>query len=138
MGKGGRPASDYESEVGESSSFHLQNTAPWGDPGLMAVTQLSVSHFPLPYKLYSPVWVKEACLFPCFPVPEASLSVLLSHERIVTHIYHLPFIYRNSSKVVYGQQPTRLLHPRDSLGKDIGVGCHFLLQGVLHKHTVHA
>ena len=36
VGKGGRPASDYESEVGESSLFHLQNTAPWGDPGLMA------------------------------------------------------------------------------------------------------
>ena len=28
----------------------------------------------------------------------------------------------------YGQQPTRLLHPQDSLGKNIGVGCHFLLQ----------
>ena len=28
----------------------------------------------------------------------------------------------------YGQQPTRLLHPQDSLGKNTGVGCHFLLQ----------
>ena len=27
----------------------------------------------------------------------------------------------------YGQQLTRLLCPRDSLGKNIGVGCHFLL-----------
>ena len=27
----------------------------------------------------------------------------------------------------YGQQPTRLLHPQDSLGKNTGVGCHFLL-----------
>ena len=26
----------------------------------------------------------------------------------------------------YGQQPTRLLCPRDSLGKNTGVGCHFL------------
>ena len=26
------------------------------------------------------------------------------------------------------QQPTRLLHPRDSPGKNTGVGCHFLLQ----------
>ena len=25
----------------------------------------------------------------------------------------------------YGQQPTRLLCPRDSLGKNTGVGCHF-------------
>ena len=28
----------------------------------------------------------------------------------------------------YGQQPTRLLHPQDSPGKNPGVGCHFLLQ----------
>ena len=26
------------------------------------------------------------------------------------------------------QQPTRLSHPWDSLGKNTGVGCHFLLQ----------
>ena len=26
----------------------------------------------------------------------------------------------------YGQQPTRLLCPQDSLGKNTGVGCHFL------------
>ena len=28
---------------------------------------------------------------------------------------------------LYGQQPTRLLRPQDSLGKNTGVGCHFLL-----------
>ena len=28
----------------------------------------------------------------------------------------------------YGEQPTRLLCPRDSPGKNIGVGCHFLLR----------
>ena len=28
----------------------------------------------------------------------------------------------------HGLQPTRLLHPWDSLGKNTGVGCHFLLQ----------
>ena len=28
----------------------------------------------------------------------------------------------------YGQQPTRLLCPQDSLGKNTGMGCHFLLQ----------
>ena len=28
----------------------------------------------------------------------------------------------------YGQQPTRLPCPWDSLGKNTGVGCHFLLQ----------
>ena len=29
----------------------------------------------------------------------------------------------------FGQQPTRLLCPRDSPGKNTGVGCHFLLHG---------
>ena len=28
----------------------------------------------------------------------------------------------------HGLQPTRLLHPLDSPGKNTGVGCHFLLQ----------
>ena len=28
----------------------------------------------------------------------------------------------------HGQQPTRLLCPQDSPGKNTGVGCHFLLQ----------
>ena len=28
----------------------------------------------------------------------------------------------------YGQQPTRLLCPQDSLDKNTGAGCHFLLQ----------
>ena len=31
----------------------------------------------------------------------------------------------------YGQQPTRLLCPQDSPGKNTGVGCHVLLQ---NKH----
>ena len=31
------------------------------------------------------------------------------------------------------QQPTRLPHPWDSPGKNTGVGCHFLLQGVSEK-----
>ena len=31
----------------------------------------------------------------------------------------------------HGLQPTRLLHPWDFPGKSTGVGCHFLLQGIL-------
>ena len=30
----------------------------------------------------------------------------------------------------HGLQPTRLLHPWDFPGKNTGVGCHFLLQGI--------
>ena len=43
-----------------------------------------------------------------------SSSVLLSHAQLCTH----------------GLQPTRLLCPWDFPGKDTGVGCHFLLQGI--------
>ena len=32
----------------------------------------------------------------------------------------------------YGQQPARLLRPQDSLGKNTGVGCHFLLRSELY------
>ena len=35
----------------------------------------------------------------------------------------------------HGLQPTRLLHPWDSPGKSTGVGCHFLLQGLIVKVT---
>ena len=38
-------------------------------------------------------------------------------------------VMSNSSQP-YGLQPTRLLCPRDSLGKNTGVGCHALLQGI--------
>ena len=31
----------------------------------------------------------------------------------------------------YGQQPTRLLCPLDSLGKNTGVGCHFLFHLIM-------
>ena len=33
----------------------------------------------------------------------------------------------------HGLQPTRLLHPWDSPGKNTGVGCHFLLQKYAHS-----
>ena len=32
----------------------------------------------------------------------------------------------------YGQQPTRLLCPQEYLGKNTGMGCHFLLRGKMH------
>ena len=34
------------------------------------------------------------------------------------------------SEQLHGQQPARLLCPWDFLGKNAGVGCHFLLQGI--------
>ena len=41
------------------------------------------------------------------------------------------------SKRPHGLQPTRLLHPWDSLGKSTGVGCHcLLLKNTTIKHIV--
>ena len=36
----------------------------------------------------------------------------------------------SNSMQPFGQQPTRLLCPQDSLGKNTGVGCHYLLQSI--------
>ena len=37
----------------------------------------------------------------------------------------------SNSLQCHGLQPTRILCPRDFPGKNTGVGCHFLLQGIL-------
>ena len=37
----------------------------------------------------------------------------------------------------HGQQPTRLLCPGDSLGKNTGVGCHFLLPDISYLPELH-
>ena len=44
-------------------------------------------------------------------------------------LYHLSH-QRNPSLWHYGPQPVRLLCPLDSPGKNAGVGCHALLQGI--------
>ena len=36
----------------------------------------------------------------------------------------------SDSLQAYGLQTARLLHPFDFPDKDVGVGCHFLLQGI--------
>ena len=36
----------------------------------------------------------------------------------------------------HGPQPTRLLSPWDSLGKNTGVGCHFSLQGIFQTQRL--
>ena len=59
----------------------------------------------------------------------------LSHD---VHVYYYIYVMYcccccvasvvSDSVQPHGQQPTRLRHPWDSLGKNTGVGCHFLLQ----------
>ena len=55
-----------------------------------------------------------------FPLPNSSLcnNVCVSHSVL------------SDSLQTHGLQPTRLLYPRNSLGKNTGVGCHSLLQGI--------
>ena len=58
-------------------------------------------------------------------------------STIICQNYHLPFII-TKVKVLVAQscltlcelQPARLFCPWDSPGKNTGVGCHFLLQGI--------
>ena len=47
------------------------------------------------------------------------------------HAYMLSPFSVSDSMQPCGQQPTRLLCPQDSLGKNTGMGCHFLLQNLL-------
>ena len=44
--------------------------------------------------------------------------------------YVLSHIVMSNSLLPYGLLPARLLCPRDFLGKNTGMGCHFLLQGI--------
>ena len=50
--------------------------------------------------------------------------VAISFSNACMHIKSLQLCL---TLLPYGQHPTRLLHPQDSLGKNTGVGCHFLL-----------
>ena len=65
---------------------------------------------------------------PCSSIPgilQARILewVAISFSNALMHAESL-----QSCPILYGQQPARLLCPQDSLGKNIGVGCHFLLQ----------
>ena len=63
-----------------------------------------------------------------------SMVVLDSVEYLLFSFLYFTFFFCHVASVVsdsvrpHGLQPTRLLHPWDSPGKNTGVGCHFLLQ----------
>ena len=54
------------------------------------------------------------------PIPEVSWYCLLLLLRVTSVV--------SNSVQPHGLQPTGVLHPWDSPGKNTGVGCHFLLQ----------
>ena len=52
------------------------------------------------------------------------------NSELLLHAYVLRHSVRSSSLWPYGPWPTRLLCPWDSPGKNTGIDCHFLLQGI--------
>ena len=78
---------------------------------------------------------------------QGSNSGLLHSEQILYHVSHSHRTLEDVTKELgkekwncsvvsdslqsYGLQPTRILHPWDFPGKSPGVGCHFILQGIL-------
>ena len=51
-------------------------------------------------------------------------------EQMITLLLSVCVICSVQLFVTHGLQPTRLLCPWDFPGKNTGVGCHFLLQGI--------
>ena len=70
-----------------------------------------------------------------FPTNFLTLYILISNISLILFQMTLGK-WKWSRSVVsnslrpHGPQPTRLLHPWDFPGKNTGVGCHFLLQGI--------
>ena len=70
-------------------------------------------------------------------IRDTVLSSCLGHHLYVylaplypVCVYMLSCFSRSDSLQPHGLQPTRLLHPLDSPGKNTGVGCHAFLQGL--------
>ena len=69
-------------------------------------------------------WTRGSCT--------AGILYHLSHhdKYICIHMYVLSFSAVSNSLSPHGLQPIRLLCPWDSPGKNTGIGCHNLLQGI--------
>ena len=74
-----------------------------------------------------------------FGKPAVAVSFLSSEEELPLDpnlwnfdslIYTVSRSVMSDSSRPHGQYPTRLLCPWNFLGKNMGVGCHFLLQGI--------
>ena len=66
--------------------------------------------------------------------PPFTLEDLLCKGTLLDAMVHVVVVVQLLSRVQllrpHGLQPARLLCPQDSPGKNTGVGCHFLLQGI--------
>ena len=95
------------------------------------------------FQLQRRKWLKTLQIFPSIsswetPFPYLKLEILLLCQ-VSTAVFQSCVCVcvcacvcsaMSNSLPPHGLQPTRLLHPWDSPGKNTGVGCHFLLQGI--------
>ena len=58
------------------------------------------------------------------------ISLILDHEPVILCVCVCVCSVMSSSLQSHGLQPARLLCPWNFPGKNTGVGCHFLLQGI--------
>ena len=62
-----------------------------------------------------------------------STGGLVHGPKVMLLLLLLSHFSRAQLRATHRRQPTRLLRPWDSPGKNTGVGCHFLLQCVLSR-----
>ena len=89
------------------------------------VTQLYIyiyTHFIYSFQFIPGDWIQFTVLYTVEP---SYISIL----KVIACICMVCPVVSDSLKP-YGLQPTRLLSPRNSPGKNTGVGCYFLLQGL--------
>ena len=81
---------------------------------------------------------REICLFS----PFSYLVIYMYQQRLMDACVCLCSVMSDSLRPAWTLQPSRLLCPWDSPGKNTGVGCHDLLQGIfpaqgLNQHHLH-
>ena len=57
-------------------------------------------------------------------------SLCLPDQKVLYYLCCCCSVTKSDSFALHGLQPSRLHCPRNSPGKNTGVGCHFLLQGI--------
>ena len=106
----------------------------WKFISLVKITKIVIYEDTRYYLVKTIIWLKQCGFIVSHPLTklQAKLALLCwrtSYKRIC--------VYESESEIhsvvsdsvqPHRWQPTRLLHPWDSPGKNTGVGCHFLLQ----------
>ena len=116
---------------------------PWPEiePGPPALAAQSLNHWTTRQVLAAAVAAAkslQSCTSLCDPTdssPAGSSVPWILQARILQWVA-ISFSNVSDSVWPHRQQPTRLLCSQDSLGKNTGVGCHFLLRGRSLAYTL--